>query len=94
MNSTYFALKIEVLLTVLSNFEREGALKDSPFSWGACLTCIYPAIIFSWFDFAYGLVYPVFVVACYRMGLDKIGKLMKNMMRVVLRRVSVGEGKI
>ena len=68
VNSTYFALKIEVLLTVLSNFEREGALKNSPFSWGACLTCIYPAIIFSWFDFAYGLVYPVFVVACYRMG--------------------------
>ena len=31
-------LKKELLLTVLSNFERESALKDSAFSWVACLT--------------------------------------------------------
>ena len=30
-NSEHFALKIELLLTVLSNFEREGALEDSTF---------------------------------------------------------------
>ena len=30
----------------------------------AVIICIYPANKFSWFDFAYGLVYPVLVVAC------------------------------
>ena len=30
-NATYFVLKIELLLTILSNFEREAALKDSAF---------------------------------------------------------------
>ena len=35
--STYFVLKIELLLTMLPNFEREAALKDSAFWWVACL---------------------------------------------------------
>ena len=30
-NSEHFVLKIELLLTVPSNFEREGALEDSTF---------------------------------------------------------------
>ena len=30
-NPAYFVLKIELLLTVLSNLEREAALKDSTF---------------------------------------------------------------
>ena len=37
-NSTYFVLKIELLPTVLSNFEKEAALKDSVFWCVACLT--------------------------------------------------------
>ena len=36
-NSAYFALKIESLLTMLSNFEREAALKGSAFWWVTCL---------------------------------------------------------
>ena len=41
-NSAYFVFEIELLLTVLSNFEREGALKDS-FWW---LTCFIHALVF------------------------------------------------
>ena len=37
-NSTYFVLEIELLLTVLSNFEREVAIKGLAFWWVACLT--------------------------------------------------------
>ena len=37
-NLAYFVLRIELLLTVLSNIEREAALKDSVFWWVACLT--------------------------------------------------------
>ena len=37
-NSAYFMLKTELLLTILSNFEREVAFKDSAFWWVACLT--------------------------------------------------------
>ena len=35
---TYFVLKIELLLNMLSKFEREEALKDLVFRWVACLT--------------------------------------------------------
>ena len=34
---------------------------------------------------AYGLVYPIIVV-CGRVGLEKIGKAMKKMMRITLNR--------
>ena len=37
-NSAYFVSKIELLLTVLSNFERKAALKDAGFWLVACLS--------------------------------------------------------
>ena len=37
-NSTCFLLKIELMLTVLFDFEKEGALEDSAFSWIVILT--------------------------------------------------------
>ena len=49
---------------------------------------------FDWFGFIYDLVYPILVIACGRMGQDKILKPMKEMMRGVLERVSVASGKI
>ena len=42
---------------------------------------------FDWLGLEYGLVYPTVVVACGHMRQDKIGKSMKNMMRI-----SVEEG--
>ena len=36
-SSAYFVLKIELLLTELSNFERKAALKDLAFWWVECL---------------------------------------------------------
>ena len=42
-NSAYFVFEIELLLTVLPNFEREAALKDSPFWW---VTCFIHALVF------------------------------------------------
>ena len=42
-NSAYFVFEIELLLTVLSNFEREAALKDSAFWWE---TCFIHALVF------------------------------------------------
>ena len=41
--------------------------------------------IFDWIGLAYGLVYPINVV-CGRAGWKKIGKPMKNMIRVALKR--------
>ena len=41
--------------------------------------------IFDWIGLAYGLVYPI-NVACGRAGWRKIGKPMKNMIRVALKR--------
>ena len=35
-NTAYFVVKLELLLTVLPNFEREAPLKDSAFWWGVC----------------------------------------------------------
>ena len=37
-NPEYLILTIDLLLTVLSNFETEVALKDSAFLWEACIT--------------------------------------------------------
>ena len=37
-NSASFVLTIELLLTMLSNFERKVGLKDSTFWWVVCLT--------------------------------------------------------
>ena len=42
-----------------------------------------------WLDFAYGLVYSILVVACGHIEYDKIVKLIKNMMSIVLKKVSV-----
>ena len=41
-NSAYFVFEIKLLLTVLSNFEREAALKES-FWW---VTCFIHALVF------------------------------------------------
>ena len=38
------------------------------------------------FIVAYGSAYPILVMAYGRMGKDKIGKPIKNMMRIVLKR--------
>ena len=39
---------------------------------------------FGWHDLAYALIYPILMVVWGRIGLEKIEKLMKNMMRFVL----------
>ena len=63
-------LKIELLISMLSKFEREVDLKDSDFWWVACLTqkaimiCILLDNKFYWLGLPYGLVYPVLVEAC------------------------------
>ena len=35
---------------------------------------------------AYGLVYPILVTVCGQIGQDKIGKQIKNMVTIVLKR--------
>ena len=35
---------------------------------------------------AYGLVFPILAVVCGRMEYDKIGKMMKNMIKIALKR--------
>ena len=79
-----FVLNIELLFTVLSNFEREAA-----FQYVTCLTnevllFVYSLVI-NLIGLTYGLVYPI-IMACDRMGSEEIEKSIKNMMRIELKR--------
>ena len=49
------------------------------------MICIYLDNKFDWSGLAYGLVYSILVAACGRIGQEKIGKPMKNMMRIALK---------
>ena len=53
-------MKIELLLTVLSNFERGAPLKDSAFWWVACLT---HKVLSSVYSLVQGLAYPIHLLA-------------------------------
>ena len=57
------------------------------------ITCIQLDNKFDWLRFAQGLLYPILVAACGRMGQDKIGKPIKNMMKIVLKRVQYAKVK-
>ena len=49
------------------------------------MICIQLDNKFDWLGFACGLFYPI-IVACGHMGLGKIRKPMRNMLRIVLKR--------
>ena len=57
------------------------------------ITCIQLDNKFYWFRFAHGLVYPILAAVCGRMGQDKIGKPIKKMMKIVLKRVQQAKVK-
>ena len=54
------------------------------------MICIQLDNKFYWLGFAYGLVYSILVLACGPIGYDKIEKPIKNMISIVLKKVSVG----
>ena len=92
-NSAYSVLKIELLLTMLFNFDGEVSLKDSAFWWVACLT---HKVLWS----VYSLIINLIGLACHIVwyisntcggvwlnGVGQARKSMKNMMRILLKRV-------
>ena len=57
------------------------------------ITCLYLDNKFDWLHFAHGLAYPILVAACGQTGQDKIGKPIKKMMKIVLKRVQQAKVK-